>query len=306
MKQPLILEIKGNSLDDGPGIRSVVFFKGCPLSCVWCHNPESKKTVTEISFSARDCIGCETCLKVCKKQALSKSNPHYIDRDKCDLCFECVEVCPAKALTRVGKEMTVDEIINRVASDKPFYNVSGGGVTLSGGEATLFPEFVGELLKRLKENEINTLVETCGQFNFEDFKKHILPFTDMIYYDLKLFDSRLHKKYCGTTNENILENFEKLFRLSQKGDFILLPRTPLIPNITDTDENLISIADFLKNLGVKRSELLSYNPTWFEKNQKLGILVDEEISETEKWQAQEKIAHCEKIYTDRGIKVRQE
>lgn len=301
MKQPLILELKGNSLDDGPGIRSVVFVKGCPLSCVWCHNPESKSIKAEISFSARDCIGCGICLKTCKRQALNKNNAYYIDRNKCNLCFECVDACPAKALTKVGKKMTVEEVVNYVLRDKPFFDVSGGGVTLSGGEMTMFPEYAGAILKSLKEKEVNTLVETCGHFNFDDFKKLILPFTDIIYYDIKIFDSDLHKKYCGMNNKMILENFIKLHKLSEDGEFIIITRTPLIPNITDTDENLIAIADFLKKMGVKKSQLLSYNPTWYEKNQKLGIESSADCVENQKWQDKEKLVRCERIYLERGI-----
>lgn len=304
MKKPLILELKGNSLDDGPGIRSVVFAKGCPLSCIWCHNPESKKITQEISFSASDCIGCGTCLEICKQNALSQDNPFYIDRNKCNMCFECVEVCPAKALSKVGKEMTIKEITDWIIRDKTFFDVSGGGASLSGGEITLFPEYAGELLKKIKENEISTLVETCGQFNFHKFEKFMLPFTDIIYYDLKIFDSDLHKKYCGASNKNILENFTRLFKLSQNGDFTILPRTPLIPNISDTDENLISTADFLKNLGVKESQLLPYNPTWLSKKQNLGIQESDTLIDEMKTQDRGKVEWCKSIYLDRGINLK--
>lgn len=304
MKQPLILELKGNSLDDGPGIRSVVFVKGCPLSCIWCHNPESKKTIEEISYSASDCIGCGTCIEVCNQNALSKSNPFYIDRNKCNMCFECVEECPAKALTKVGSEMSIKEVLNHVMRDKPFFDVSGGGVTLSGGEITLFPEFAGELLKELKENRINTLIETCGQFDFAMFEKFMLPYIDIIYYDLKIFDPDLHKKYCGSSNETILENFSMLFKLSQNMDFAILPRTPLIPNISDTDENLILTADYLKSLGVKKSQLLPYNPTWLDKNQNLGIQGNDWLNHNKEFQSKEKIQHCENIYLSRGISLK--
>ncbi len=304
MKQPFILEIKNNSLDDGPGIRSVIFVKGCPLSCLWCHNPESKTMAAEISFSARDCIGCGTCLKICKHKALNKENKHYINRKKCCLCFECVEVCPAKALTRIGKKMTVEEIVNKILRDKTFYDVSGGGVTLSGGEITMFPEFSGDLLKQLKNHGIHTLIETCGHFKFDRFTKNMLPFIDIIYFDIKIFDYDLHKKYCGRGNKTILKNFTKLNALSKDGLFTIIPRIPLIPGITDTEENLAAIAEFLKNLNIKTVQLLPYNPTWTEKNEKLGIENSADLFKEQKWQSKEKLSACMSIFLELGIGVK--
>lgn len=188
-KRPLILEIKGNSLDDGPGIRTVIFFKGCPLSCTWCHNPESKSAGFEISFDARQCIGCNTCIDTCPEDALSRDDPYFIDRDKCDLCFKCVDNCPANALTRVGRWMGPDEILAAVTKDKPFFDTSGGGVTLSGGEPIMYMEFVSDLLKALKKEGIHILLETCGHFNFERFEDLIYPYVDTIYYDIKLYNA---------------------------------------------------------------------------------------------------------------------
>ena len=161
-RTPLILDIKGNSLDDGPGIRSVIFFKGCPLSCVWCHNPESKKTGAEIAFDGGRCIDCGTCREVCPEKALSRENPFYIDRSRCPLCFDCVQACPSGALEQVGKEMSINEILEKIVPDKPFFEVSDGGVTLSGGEPTLFMDFAAKLLVALKQQKIHTLVETCS------------------------------------------------------------------------------------------------------------------------------------------------
>ena len=303
MEQPLILDIKGNSLDDGPGIRSVVFMKGCPLSCQWCHNPESKSPNPELSFDADECVGCNNCLSVCSKHALNHNNPFYIDRTKCNLCFACADGCPAKALSRVGEKMCISDILARVLPDKPFFDVSGGGVTLSGGEATLFSEFAGALLKEFKANGIHTLVETCGQFSFDQFERLILPYADLVYYDLKLFDTALHKKYCGIGNERILANFVQLKKASAGGSFLLLPRTPLIPDITDTEENLIQIADYLQGLGVRESRLLPYNPTWKKKGKKLGIAIQTNNQVDQHWQSQEKIAQCKAIFTQRNIEV---
>ncbi|MEA2101694.1 MAG: glycyl-radical enzyme activating protein [Thermodesulfobacteriota bacterium] len=303
-KQPLILEIKGNSLDDGPGIRSMVFFKGCPLSCVWCHNPESKRIAQEISFDAKECVGCNTCIDTCPNGALSRDNRYFIDRDRCTLCMACVDACPSGALTRVGESMGVDEIVDKCLRDKPFFDTSGGGVTLSGGEPTMYMGFTHELLKRLKEQGVSTLVETCGQFNTGEFEELILPYTDLIYMDIKILDPKEHKRYCGVDNHLILENFIRLNELSKGGGFSILPRVPLIPGITDTEANIRAIAKFLKNHGVKRSALLSYNPLWHEKNDKIGVENPFEDNDSmHKWLPAQKVNDCGEIFRQAGIEI---
>ncbi len=269
-QETLILEIKGNSLDDGPGIRTVVFFKGCPLNCAWCHNPEAKSTLEELSFDGDECIGCDTCVKVCEAGALDRHNPGYVDRDRCTLCFRCVNTCPAEALTRVGRRMSVEEIVESALRDAPFFRTSGGGVTLSGGEPTLRMEFAGELLQALKGGGIHTLVETCGLFALERFDRLIYPHTDLIYFDLKLMDEAEHRRFCGVSNESILANFSELLGRSRAGAVPVLPRVPLIPGITATDHNLASIATFLRDMGADRVALLAYNPLWVVKNAKIG------------------------------------
>ena len=269
-KTPLILDIKGNSLDDGPGIRSVVFFKGCPLSCVWCHNPESKKASVEIAFDPKLCINCGACRKICPPKALSRDNRYYIDRQRCDLCFQCVEICPSGALGRVGNVLSVDDIVKKILPDKPFFDVSGGGVTLSGGEPTRFMEFTSELLKRFKHHDIHTLLETCGLFNLEKFMDRLYPYVDAIYFDIKIMDREAHQKFCGTPNEKILENLKSLSAVCQQDGKVFLPRVPLVPAITDTADNLKQIASFLKALDIHEASLLEYNPLWHEKSFKIG------------------------------------
>ncbi len=271
MRTPLILEIKGNSLDDGPGIRSVVFYKGCPLSCVWCHNPESKKVSVEISFEANVCIDCGSCREVCPAKALSRDNQFYIDRSKCTLCFLCTDACPSGALDRVGKMMSVDDILKKILPDKPFYETSGGGVTLSGGEPTLYMEFTSQLLMALKQQNIHTLLETCGYFDLNKFMDMLYPSLDAIYFDIKIMDSIAHKKYCGHPNDKILDNFKQLSIAAKKDGKKLLPRTPLIPEITDTEANIRGIAAFLKSLEIAEAALLAYNPLWHEKSDKVGV-----------------------------------
>lgn len=303
MKLPLILEIKGNSLDDGPGIRSVVFVKGCPLSCLWCHNPESKNTGLELSWSARDCIGCGKCIAVCPQKAIDKKNEFFIDRKKCDLCLECAKVCPSKALSRVGEERSVEELLDIILKDKVFFDTSGGGVTLSGGEISMFPEFAGALLKELKLNGIHTLIESCGYFDYKTFCSLMLPFVDSIYYDLKIYEPSLHKKYCGTDNRIILENFAKLFALSKSAGFEILPRIPLIPGITDSKENLSAIAEFLHSQSADRVQLLPYNPSWTEKPGKLGFDHPSGFDAGMGWQSIEELSECESIFLKKGIET---
>ncbi len=303
-KKPLILEIRGNSLDDGPGIRSVVFFKGCPLACVWCQNPEGKSTQAEIAFDAGECVRCDACLKVCSPKALSRQNTYFIDRARCTLCFDCTDVCPSGALERVGRQISPDEIIDMVMKDKPFFDTSQGGVTLSGGEPTLFTDFAGELLSGLKRQNIHTLIETCGHFDMEDFRLRLLPYLNMIYFDLKLMDDGLHRRYTGVGNKRILDNFKELASLTRGTRVTLLPRVPLIPGITDTEDNLRAIAYFLVQTGMRKAMLMNYNPLWKAKTVKLGI--DETEAQQKgltKWMNTHRLSQCREVFISAGIEL---
>jgi pyruvate formate lyase activating enzyme len=304
LEVPLVLEIKGNSLDDGPGIRSVVFFKGCPLSCGWCHNPESKRPGREIGFDATECIGCNTCLETCPEKALSRENPFFIDRNVCSLCFACVETCPSGALSQVGRSMTIDSILKTTLKDKSFFNNSNGGVTLSGGEPTLFLNFASDLLKAFKRNNIHTLLETCGLFDLTVFEEMLYPFIDTIYYDIKLIDAEEHSIFCGAPNHRILANFRHLQEKFLAGHVKIIPRTPLIPGITDTQKNLTGIAQFLQECKVTSIQLLAYHPLWQAKNQKIGhadcLGNNPEIG---RFLPQDKMDTCRNIFETAGIQV---
>jgi len=265
---PLILDVKGNSLDDGPGIRTVVFFKGCPLSCVWCHNPEARAREAELGFERSDCVGARACFDVCEAGALSKDLPDLIDRARCDLCFDCVDVCAAGALDVVGRPMSVERILAAVAKDRPFFEASGGGITLSGGEPTLFMRFAAELAGGAQALGIHVLLETCGAFDLGRFEAELAPRVDLVYFDLKLHDRDEHRRLCGADNATILRNFAALWRCQQVE---VLPRIPLVPGMTATDSNLRTLAGFLRGLGVDRVALLAYNPLWGDKLAKLGL-----------------------------------
>ncbi|HOD70277.1 MAG TPA: glycyl-radical enzyme activating protein [Deltaproteobacteria bacterium] len=299
----LIFEVKGNSLDDGPGIRTVVFFKGCPLNCVWCHNPESKKAQVEISFDREKCIGCGSCLAACPENALDKAETSFIDRKRCTLCMECTRACPSGALSQVGRYLHIDELMAEIEKDIPFFRASAGGITLSGGEPSLYMDFSSNLLQRAKLKEIHTLVETCGFFDYRKFMEALYPFLDTIYYDIKIFDPTEHKRLCGAPNEKILENFKLLAAECSRDGKELLPRIPLIPGTTATSENLTSIARFLKESGSARVELLSYNPLWLSKLSLLGQSAPcGSVSSPGEWMPVSQVEQCRKLFSDFQIK----
>jgi len=304
LKWPLVIDVKGNSLDDGPGTRSVVFFKGCPLDCYWCQNPESKRIEAELLFDRHKCVGSLECMRACPAGALQPGDPLQVNRKRCTLCFACVDVCPSTALERVGKEMDVEDVVKKVFPYKPFFKNTEGGVTLSGGEPTLFMDFVASLLRRLREEGIHTLVETCGLFNFERFAEMILPHVDLIYMDMKILDPAEHKKWCGVSNERILENFLRLHEMWLQGGCEIKPRTPLIPGITDTDQKMEDLARFYENHGIKRTALMKNNPTWLNKFEKIGVETDiADNSPMRDFYDQMKFDRIKKFFEDKGIEV---
>ncbi len=264
---PLVVDIKRESLEDGPGIRSVVFFKGCPLRCVFCHNPETHDKSLEIAFHSRNCIGCGSCVIACPRGAIALDFPGRILRDRCDRCGRCADACPAMALRRVGIHYPVEELTDLLLRDRPFYRHSEGGVTLSGGECTMFPFYLRSLLRRLKAEDIHIVLETGGYFDFATFRSMILPYLDLIYFDVKFADPRAHEQYCGRSNRRILDNFHLLMLESPDS---VHPRIPLIPGITATRENISAIAAFLRNEGAAQCSLLRYNPLGLDKYETLG------------------------------------
>jgi len=304
MLTPLILEVNDNSLDDGPAIRSAVFFKGCPLNCIWCRNPESKRFQAELSYDRRTCIGDGVCASRCAQNAIVPGMPGLIDRSKCILCFQCTAACPAKALSRVGRAMDRDELVQKLLKNKVFYDASGGGVTLTGGEATMAMEWAGRLAQKLCERGIHVLLETCGHFDYEMAEHYMLPFLKQIYCDIKLIDEKEHIKYCGVSNKRILENIRRLNSDKEKYGYDLLLRTPLIPGITDTPENLRGIAAFLKENNIRKTKLLAYNPTWHYKLAKIGGVVADELKDKTNFQLNDQLAMAKEIYTAAGIECK--
>jgi pyruvate formate lyase activating enzyme len=257
MNHPYIADIKRHSLEDGPGIRSVVFFKGCPLRCDFCHNPEMQRREAEIVFRVERCLACGQCVAACPRQAVSLDQPGRVDRGRCEACGQCAAVCPSSALALVGRRYSVEELVDVLLRDEAYYRRSGGGVTFSGGECTLFPEYLADLARALRARQVHLLVETCGEFDGTRFVDEILPLIDLVYFDVKLADPAQHRRHTGRDNARILDNLARLVRAVPER---LQVRIPLVPGSTATDENLRGVATLLRQLGVRRAILLPYHP----------------------------------------------
>jgi len=268
MSRGVVSEIERFAVEDGPGIRTLVFMKGCPLSCVWCSNPESQKLGPEIAYFKDKCIGCGRCVEICPQKAISylKDEGLVIDRSKCDNCGLCAEVCVAGSKVLVGKSMTAGEIIAEVKKDSAFYQRSVGGITVSGGEPALQKEFLLELLAKCHAQGLNTAIETCGYTDWMSLK-NIARDTDLIFYDLKHMDPLVHKRLTGVTNELILRNLRNLSRLNKP----IIARMPLIPGYNDSFNNIESTVDFVKSLdNIQRLEILPYHRLGQAKYKSLG------------------------------------
>jgi pyruvate formate lyase activating enzyme len=274
-----ILHLQRLSTEDGPGIRTTVFFKGCPLKCAWCHNPESLATRTQIQWFSVRCIACQTCVQACPNGCL-KMTPDglVIDRERCE-CSECLgkcaQACPSGALEALGKSVTVDELLSELLKDRAFYEKSGGGVTLSGGEPTFQPDFAEALLRDLKDHGIATALDTCG-FCSPRTLDRLLPYTDLVLFDLKLLDPVRHAGFTGVSNAQILDNLILIRDClhSQAHPPAVWIRTPLIPGATADDENLAAIGRHLaRHLDgtVSRWELCAFNNLCRDQYTRLGL-----------------------------------
>ena len=266
MTTGIIFDIKKFSIHDGPGIRTTVFFKGCPLSCWWCHNPESQALQPEMVFRANRCINCGACVEACPQDAISQDGKIVsTDRKKCTLCGDCVAVCYAEAREMVGQEMSVPQVIAEIERDVVFYDESGGGVTFSGGEPLMQHDFLLALLQACREREIHTALDTCGFASWETLDS-VRGYVDLFLYDLKLMDDAKHQKFVGVPSELILSNLQAL---SGHGHDIFL-RVPIIPGITDGEENIRQIGKFAAALPhLNQVDILPYHHTAAEKYSRL-------------------------------------
>jgi pyruvate formate lyase activating enzyme len=266
----IVFDISTYSVYDGPGIRTTIFLKGCPLKCSWCHNPESQLLKAQVSYINEKCILCGTCVKSCPEKALEiKKDYIVVNFLKCSLCGECVENCPQGALELIGKERTVQEVLSEVLPDKPFFENSDGGVTISGGEPTLQFKFLIALLKAFQKNNIHTALETCGYFKPE-YLDELIAHVDLFLYDLKHPDSKKHEKYTHVPNERILANFKYIVK--HAGSSHILVRIPLIPTVNISLSEMKKQIAFLQKIGYGGPvHLMPYNSLAKTKYEKIGM-----------------------------------
>ena len=261
----MIFAIKRFETHDGDGIRTTVFFKGCPLRCVWCHNPESFSAKKEIAFNPELCTNCLTCTKLCTANTV-ENGKHAFNRKDCTLCTKCIDACPARAFTLYGEERTASDIAQELMRDKMFFDGSGGGVTLSGGEPLMQPDLCYNLCKTLKENGVNVALDTCGYVEKRVIER-VLPYVDTFLYDIKAIDPIVHKKCTGASNELILDNLKFIDSVGKKIEI----RIPFVPGFNDGE--ILKIANFIKCLkSVEKVRVLAYHRYAEMKYISLGIL----------------------------------
>ncbi len=267
MKNGTVFNIQKFSVNDGPGIRTTVFLKGCPLNCIWCHNPESKLAKPEIMYDAKKCIGCASCVKACPRGCHSITDKgHLFERTNCILCAKCADSCMTDALEMAGTFKTIDEVMNEVLKDKAFYDNSGGGMTISGGEPMFQFEFTYNLLKSAKEKGLHTCIETCGFANEENYKK-IAELVDIFLFDYKETDPKKHKEFTGVDNKLILSNLKMLDEMGAK----IILRCPIIPTLNDKEEHFNGIAETANSLkNILEINIEPYHPLGSGKAQMLG------------------------------------
>ncbi len=253
----LIYNIQRFAVHDGPGIRTLVYMKGCPLRCLWCSSPQSQKTTPEVLQIDLHCKKCGLCVQACQLGAIAFSEEEgpRINRDLCNSCGQCVEACPNQALELAGYSVTVEELYEEVAKDSPFFRRSNGGVTIGGGEPTMQPEFAIKFLKKCKQKYMHTVMETCGYVKWE-YLERLLKHLDLVYFDIKHMDAFQHREITGVSNEIILENAGRASGLRP-----MIVRIPIVPGCNDSDENILDTARFASKLGenLKRIELLPYH-----------------------------------------------
>lgn len=253
-----VFDIQRFSIHDGPGIRTVVFFKGCSLACAWCQNPEAIGSRPEMAYYEERCIpGCSACVAVCPEQALGAERHGRLDFDRCTVCGRCVPVCPGDALRVVGREVTVEDLLDEVVRDRPFYDASGGGVTLSGGEPGLQAPFLRAFLPAARAAGLHVVLETAGCYPAR-ILDDVLPLVDLVLFDLKVADTAAHRRYTNRDNAPIIAN---LAHLAAAGATVTV-RMPVVPGYNTDAANVVATAALLRRLGIRQLTLLRYNHLW--------------------------------------------
>ena len=296
-----IFHIIHGSFVDGYGIRTTVFLKGCPLRCLWCCNPEGQSFQSEIKLSVEKCNGCGLCIEQCNRNAINLQNKDTdikisIDRNECNGCGNCAETCYTGALELFGKIMTVNAVFDEIKKDEQFYRNSGGGVTIGGGEPTAQPQFTLALIRKCKENNIHTAVDTCGYAN-QDEELRVLEEADLILFDIKGMDSISHKRNTGISNEVIQRNIKNLNDIGKP----MIVRIPVIPGFTDSGDNLLSTADMLCDLrNVERVDLMAFHHYGEIKYSQLEMPCHMNLIQSP---AKEKMEEIKEKFTKRGLSV---
>lgn len=298
MAKGVVSDIQRFSVHDGPGIRTTVFLKGCNLRCFWCHNPETRRQKPELQLFLDRCIGCDKCFEVCTRHAhVVVNGQRTFHRQLCVACGECAETCYARALVLVGRELSTEEVVEAVLMDHVFYQESGGGVTISGGEPLLQRDFTYSILELCKTEGLHTAIETSADWPWHDIA-HLLPVTDLVMMDIKVADGDLHRECTGVPNDRILANAQKLSRQVEP----LIIRTPVIPGVSDDEEQIAHIADFIAGFpNLLYYELLPFHRLASSKYRALGL---EYRASAMKRPGRDRLARLAEVARQRGIMVK--
>ena len=292
----VVFNVMRFALNDGPGIRTTIFLKGCPLECSWCHNPESQKPAPEPMFAIERCIACGDCIQVCRYDALHWADGIPVrDARRCEQCGVCCEACPSEARRLVGQKITVRELLCVILRDRILYEESGGGVTFSGGEPLMQADFLCELLKACRAEGLHTAVDTCGHASAETFSR-VSELVDLFLFDLKLMDAARHRQATGVDNTLILNNLHRAVK-SRKP---LIVRIPIVPEVNDDLENMNATVGFLRTIGVENVDLLAYHEIGHEKYRRLGGQAPEAFVPPTKDQMQKL---CDRFGSDFNVRI---